>query len=409
MTGPSTSDRIARIPRSGIRGIMELALSLEDVVRLEIGDPDFTTPAHIVDAAARAAHAGFTHYSPGVGLASLRELLADKVRSRNGFGCTPDEVAVTTGACGGLFSSFLALLDPGDEVLLPDPGWTTMTPMALAAGLTPVPYRLDRTNAFALDPAAVEAAIGPRTRAVVVNSPGNPTGAVATREALAALLELAGKHGLWLVSDECYEDIVFEGEHVSPASLGDRERVVSVFSFSKTYAMTGWRVGYVVAAPDVVRALVRAQEPVVSSASTISQKAAEAALSGPREAVETMREAYLRRRDLALGLLDERGIGYARPGGAFYVMVDVAAAGEPSEAFALRALRERRVAVVPGSAFGEGGEGMVRVSLAASEDAIASGLARLTAALGAPSDAQPAVRPARTTTVADAMLDRGIV
>jgi aspartate aminotransferase len=391
MSEPSTSDRIARLPRSGIRGIMELALQLEDVVRLEIGDPDFTTPAHIVDAAAEAAHAGFTHYSPGVGLASLRELIAEKIRSRNGFGCAADEVAVTTGACGGLFSTFLALLDPGDEVLVPDPGWTTMTPMALAAGVTPVPYPLDRANAFALDPTAIEAGIGRRTRAVVVNSPGNPTGAVATREALESVLELARRRGLWLVSDECYEDIVFEGEHVSPASLGDRDRVVSVFSFSKTYAMTGWRVGYVAAAPDVVRALVKAQEPVVSSASTISQKAADAALVGPRDAVDTMREAYRRRRDLALALLDERGIGYARPGGAFYVMVDVARSGEPSEAFALRALRERRVAVVPGSAFGEGGEGMVRVSLAASEDAIASGLERLAAALAAPSGVERAV------------------
>jgi aspartate/methionine/tyrosine aminotransferase len=155
--------------------------------------------------------------------------------------------------------------------------------------------------------------------------------------------------------------------------------------------MTGWRVGYVVATPDVVRALVKAQEPVVSSASTISQKAAEAALTGPRDAVEAMREAYRRRRDLALALLDERGIGYARPGGAFYVMVDVTSAGEPSEAFALRALRERRVAVVPGSAFGEGGEGMVRVSLAASEDAITLGLERLAAALAAPSRVERAV------------------
>jgi len=391
MTGPPTSDRIARLPRSGIRGIMELALELEDVVRLEIGDPDFPTPAHIVEAAAAAARTGFTHYSPGVGLASLRELIAEKVRDRNAFGCTPDEVIVTTGACGGLFSTFLALLDPGDEVLLPDPGWTTMTPMALAAGVTPVPYALDRATAFALDPAAIETRIGPRTRAVVVNSPGNPTGAVATREVLASVLELAARHGLWLVSDECYEDIVFDGEHVSPAALGDRERVVSVFSFSKTYAMTGWRVGYVVAAPDVVRALVKAQEPVVSGASTISQKAAEAALLGPRDAIEEMRAAYRRRRDLAISLLDEYRVGYARPGGAFYVMVDIGRTEEPSEAFALRALRERRVAVSPGAAFGRAGEGMVRVSLAAADEAIAAGLDRLAAALGSPADVGHAV------------------
>jgi aspartate/methionine/tyrosine aminotransferase len=379
---PTTSDRIARVPRSGIRGIMELALALPDVVRLEIGDPDFPTPAHIVEAAAEAARAGFTHYSPGVGLASLRESIAEKVRARNGLACTPAEVVVTTGACGGLFSIFLALLDPGDEVLVPDPGWTTLAPMALAAGVTPVPYALDRANAFALDPAAVEERIGPRTRALVVNSPGNPTGAVAAREALADVLELAARRGLWLISDECYEDIVFDGEHLSPAALGDRARVVSVFSFSKSYAMTGWRVGYVVAPADVVPAIVKAQEPVVSSASTISQKAAEAALLGPRDAVDAMRDAYRRRRDLALTLLDGVGVPYARPGGAFYLMVDVSAAGQPSEPFALGLLRERQVAVVPGSAFGEGGEGMVRVSLAAADDAIAVGLERLAAELG---------------------------
>ena len=377
MSGPSISDRIGRLPRSGIRGIMELALELEDVVRLEIGDPDFATPAHIVDAADEAARAGFTHYSPGVGLRSLRELIAEKVQGRNGLVCTPDEVAVTTGACGGLFSTFLALLDPGDEVLVPDPGWTTVVPMALAAGVTPVPYRLDRTADFALDPGTVEDRIGPRTRAILVNSPSNPTGAVATRAALEGVLELAGRHGLWVVSDECYEDIVFEGEHTSPAALGARERVVSVFSFSKSYAMTGWRVGYVVAPPEVVRAIVKAQEPVVSSASTVSQKAAEGALLGPRDPIDAMCAAYRRRRDLALSLLDEEGVGYARPRGAFYVMVDVARAAEPSEAFALRLLRERHVAVVPGSAFGDGAEGMVRVSLAASEEAIRSGLERL--------------------------------
>jgi aspartate aminotransferase len=253
--------------------------------------------------------------------------------------------------------------------------------MALAAGVTPVPYRLDRAADFALDPEAVEARVGPRTRAILVNSPSNPTGAVATRSALEEVVEVAGRHGLWVVSDECYEDIVFEGEHTSPAALGDRERVVSVFSFSKSYAMTGWRVGYVVAPSEVVRAIVKAQEPVVSSASTVSQKAAEAALLGPRDAVDAMRAAYRARRDLALSLLDERGVGYARPQGAFYLMVDVAAAEEPSEAFALRLLRERHVAVVPGSAFGEGGEGMVRVSLAASEDAIRLGLDGLAAEL----------------------------
>jgi aspartate/methionine/tyrosine aminotransferase len=384
MSALATSGRIDGLPRSGIRGIMELALELPDAIRLEIGDPDFPTPPHIVEAAAEAARAGFTHYTPGIGLSSLRELIAEKVVARNGFACTPDRVVVTTGACGALHASFLVLLDPGDEVLVPDPGWTTMTPMALAAGVTPVPYPLDRGRAFALDPAAVEARIGPRTRALVVNSPGNPTGAVSSRDALEQVLDVADRRGLWLISDECYEELVFEGEHLSPASLGDPDRVLSVFSFSKTYAMTGWRIGYAVGPPAVVRQLAKAQEAVVSSSSSISQKAAEAALLGSQEAVAGMRDAYRRRRDAALQRLDADEIAYARPSGAFYLMVDVSTTPETSEEFALRLLREQHVAVVPGSAFGAGGEGYVRVSLAAAADAIEAGLARLARALRPP-------------------------
>jgi aspartate/methionine/tyrosine aminotransferase len=374
----STSGRIDSLPRSGIREIMELALSRPDAVRLDIGDPDFPTPAHIVEAAATAAGAGFTHYSPGAGLSSLREVVAAQVGERNGISCTPQHVVVTTGACGGLYSCFLALLDPGDEVLIPDPGWTTLVPMALAAGAKPAPYRLVRGgDGFALDVAAVEERLGPRTRAVIVNSPGNPTGAVASRRVLEDLLELAGRHGLWLISDECYEEIVFDGAHVSPLALGEPDRVVGVFSLSKSYAMTGWRVGYVTAPPAVARAITKAQEPVVSSASTISQKAAEAALLGPQTAVAAMRDEYRRRRDAALSLLDELGIAYARPSGAFYVMVYTSGAGETSQDVARRLLLEQEIAVVPGSAFGEGGEGMVRVSLAAPWKEIEVGLQRL--------------------------------
>ena len=360
---------------------MELALELPDAIRLEIGDPDFRTPAHVIDAAAEAARAGFTHYSPGIGLPSLRELVAEKVSARNGLACEPTQVAITTGACGGIHSGLLALLDPGDELLIPDPGWTTYVPMARAAGVVPVPYPLDRSRGFGLDFAAVAARVGPRTRAVVVNSPGNPTGTLVSREELAELTALAERHALWVLSDECYEELVFEGEHVSTAAIGGTDRVVSFFSFSKSYAMTGWRVGYAVASPDVARLLAKAQEPVVSSASTISQKAAEAALSGPQDVVAEMREAYRRRRDAALAVLEGAAVPHVRPQGAFYLMVDVSAAGRPAPEFAKELLLERRVAVVPGDAFGAGGAGMVRVSLAAAEDAVTTGVGRLAAAL----------------------------
>jgi aspartate/methionine/tyrosine aminotransferase len=352
---------------------MELALALPDAIRLEIGDPDFPTPPHVIEAAAAAARDGFTHYAPGAGLPSLRASIASKVSARNGFACAPEQVVVTTGACGGIHAALLTLLDPGDEVLVPDPGWTTYVPMAHAAGVRVVPYPLDRARGFALDAAAVSERIGPRTRAVVVNTPGNPTGAVAGRDELARVLALTETRGLWLISDECYEDLVFEGSHVSVAAIGGSDRVVSVFSFSKSYAMTGWRVGYAIAPREVAPLLARAQEPLVASASTVSQKAAEAALSGPQDVVVEMRDAYRRRRDHAVALLDDLGVGYVRPAGAFYLMVDV---GE-GDAFAERLLRERRVAVVPGAAFGAEAADMVRVSLAAADSDVETGLKRL--------------------------------
>lgn len=362
---------------------MALALERPDVIRLEIGDPDFSTPPHIVEAAAAAARAGYTHYAPGIGLASLRELIAEKVTTRSGLHCRPAQVVVTTGACGALHASLFALLDPGDELLLPDPGWTTYVPMAHTAGVIPVSYPLNRADGFALDPDAIGARIGPRTRAIVVNSPANPTGNVATRDELIAVRDLAQRHGLWLLSDECYEDLVFEGEHISPSSLGPSDNLVSVYSFSKSYAMTGWRIGYAVAPEKIASLIAKAQEPVVSSASTVSQKAAEAALLGSQEIIAAMRNAYRDRRDAALALLDQAGVGYVRPRGAFYLMIDTAGAGVRVAAteFARRLLIERHVAVVPGDAFGAGGGGFVRVSLAADGDSIAQGLTRLADAL----------------------------
>jgi aspartate aminotransferase/aminotransferase len=224
---------------------------------------------------------------------------------------------------------------------------------------------------------AVAGRIGPRTKALVLNSPGNPSSTTLGRDDLTAALALAERHGLWVLSDECYEELVLDGAHVTTAALGP-ERVISVFSFSKTYAMTGWRVGNAVASGPVARLLAKAQEPVVSSASTISQKAAEAALTGPQDCITEMREAYRRRRDMALALLDGAGVSYVRPDAAFYLMVDV---GDDAPAFCRRLLLDQRVAVVPGDAFGAGGAGLVRVSLGASDEAVAEGVSRLAAAL----------------------------
>jgi aspartate/methionine/tyrosine aminotransferase len=371
MTGPSA--RFASYPRSGIRDAFERALLVPGAVHLELGAPDFPTPPHVVEAAARAAADGFTSYTPAAGLPSLRELAAEKVRASNGFACSPEEVVVSAGGCCGLYATLLVLLDEGDGVLVPDPGWPVCPAIVEMLGGTVERYPL----APDLDLDAVEASITPRTRVLVVNTPGNPTGVVHARETLEALLELAERRDLWVISDEAYEDFVFEGEHVSTASLGGNGRVVTVFTLSKTYAMTGWRVGYVVAPAPIAAAVAQAQEPLIACPSSVSQKAAEAALVGPRDAIASMCAAFAARRDLAASLLAEAGVPYVRPQGGFFLLAGLPGDGGDSLEFSRAVLAERHVAVVPGSAFGQAGEGMIRVSLCVDESLLEEGLARL--------------------------------
>jgi aspartate aminotransferase len=301
----------------------------------------------------------------------------EKVRTRNGLAAAVADVCVTTGGCGGLFTSLMLVLAPGDEVLIPDPGWSNYPAMAHVLHATAVGYPLDAAVGFALDPDALAARVTSRTRAIIVNSPGNPTGAVEGAERLRAVLEIAERHDLWVISDECYDELVFEGAHVSTASLGHADRVVSVFTFSKSYAMTGWRVGYVVAPAAFTRQLTLHQEPVVSCASTVSQHAALAALRGPQDCVQAMATAYRERRDAAMAELDEYELGYVRPAGSFFLMADVSPAGLPSWELARRLLETARVAIVPGAAFGPGGEGFVRISLAAAPELVAEGSRRI--------------------------------
>ena len=290
MSGPSISDRIGGLPRSGIRGIMELALELEDVVRLEIGDPDFATPAHIGDAAAEAARAGFTHYSPGVGLRSLRELIAEKVQGRNGLVCTPDEVAVTTGACGGLFSTFLALLDPGDEVLVPDPGWTTVVPMALAAGVTPVPYRLDRTADFALDPGAVDRALREgRPNIVFFARPNNPTGTMWPSSLVA---DVARAHpDVLVVSDEAYAAYAGDGMADAVAALPN---LLVMRTLSKI-GLAALRIGYLRASRGIIAEVEKIRPPYNLGA--LNQRAAVWLLRNHRALLDGMCADVVRERD----------------------------------------------------------------------------------------------------------------
>lgn len=372
-----TSSVVAGMRRSGIREVMELAQAIPDAIHLEVGEPGFLTPAHIVEAAHVAAQAGFTKYTANAGMLSLRKLLVGKLKDLNGLEVEPENIVVTPGAVTAIATTIMALVEPGDEVLLPDPGWPNYQMMVPAAGAVAVLYPLRPQNGFTLDFAALEGLVTPRTKALVINSPGNPTGAVFAREVVLQLLDFVRRHDLYLISDEVYEQIIFEGEHVSPGRFDTEGRVITVSGFSKTYAMTGWRLGYAVAARPLAAQIAKLQEPFVSCASAVSQKAGEAALSGPQDCVREMVDEYRRHRDQAAGILTTAGVPFFKPQGAFYTMVDISASGLDSYAFARRLLQEAHVAVAPGATFGPSAASHVRISLASPAGAVAEGVGRL--------------------------------
>jgi aspartate/methionine/tyrosine aminotransferase len=366
--------------RSGIREIMDLAASLDDVLHLEIGEPDFPTPPHVVEAAQRAIADGVVKYTVSRGLPTLRELIAAKLHDRNGVDADADRVVVSAGGTPAIFEALLVLLHPGDGILVPDPGWPVF---ALAASLQQarvLRYRVRPETGYLPDLDEL-AALAPDARVLVVNSPSNPTGAVYDRATLEALYELARRHGLAILSDEVYEDIVFEGEHVSLSALDEDGRVVSIFSFSKGYAMTGWRIGYLTGPSAFVETLIRVQEPVIACPSYVSQKAAEAALTGPQEMLAGRREEYRARRDAVVPLLRGHGLFVAEPRGTFYAMANVSPLGTDTYAIARRLLLEERVAAAPGETFGPGGAGLVRLSLAGPLEVVTEGVGRIAAAV----------------------------
>ncbi len=365
------------LPESGIRRITNLAITLPDCIRLEIGEPQFATPAHICEAATRAMRDGFTRYTPSQGLLSLREAISAKLVRVNGLDVPPDHIVATNGALSGLYTSCRALLEPGDEMLIPDPGWPNWEMMILTAGGRAVRYPTPRASGFLPDPYTMDSLVGPLTRAILINSPSNPTGAVMPAALVEHMVAFAQKHDLWLVSDECYDECVFDGSHVSPARFDTDGRVISLFSCSKTYAMTGWRVGYAAVPAGAIEVLAKLQQPVLGNICSVAQKAAEAAFNGPQDCVGEMREFYRARREQAMAMLAAAGMAVDRPGGAFYVMVDVSAVSEDATGFALDLLHNHRVAVAPGDTFGPGGRGMVRVALCASEAALEAGLGML--------------------------------
>ncbi len=378
---PTPAAHVLAMPRSGIREIMDATWALGgEVIGLHVGEPSFPTPPHVLDGARRALDRGETRYVPNGGIPELRTALAKKVSVRNGITATPEQVIVSAGGMQALLNSMALIITAGDEVLIPDPGWPNFAMLVQMLQAVPVRYPLRPENRFLPDVADLEKAITGRTAAVIVNSPSNPLGSVIGAELAEALVGFAERHDLWLTSDECYDAITFDKEHVSPASVGGSDRVISCFSFSKTYAMTGMRVGYAVVPTAVAPVAAKLQEPMVACVNAPAQWAALAALEGPQDAVETMRSTYQERRDQAARLFDDFGVPYLRPEGAFYLWVDVRdRCGGSVSAWALRLLREQRVAVAPGTAFGPLGEGWVRLSLATDTNQLLKGCRRIAA------------------------------
>jgi aspartate aminotransferase/aminotransferase len=369
----------ARLPRSGIREVMDLAWEVErsePVIHLEVGQPDFATPEHIVEATTRFVREGHTKYVPNAGVRPLREAFARYVQRKTGVATSEGNVLITPGAVMSLATAFTALLEPGDEVLVPDPGWPNYVMTVTLVHGIPVPYPVRPENSFLPDPDEIEKLITPRTKLLMLCSPSNPTGQVYGADLMKRLMDLASRHDLYVLSDEIYADIVFENAHAS-ALPHDPDRVLLVGGVSKSYAMTGYRVGFTRARPEYIELAAKLQEAFISCGTGFSQLAAAVALDGPQDAVEQMRRAYQARRDVALGVLRERGLYRYTPGGAFYLLVDISAARMDSYQFMRELLKRKKVAVAPGSTFGDVTRNYVRISIASSEENIREGLRRL--------------------------------
>lgn len=382
---PSLAAHIPSVPGSGIRRIYEIAAELDGVISLGVGEPDVPIAPHIAAAATAAWHRDDTNYNPNGGMLPLRRAIVDKLAAENGIAAEVEQVWVTIGGTQALHLAMQLTLAAGDQVLVPDPGYTTFTMNARILDADPVAYSLTPERGFLPSVDELEALVSPRTRMIIVNSPSNPLGAVFPREVLDELLAFARRHDLWILSDEVYERFTWGEPHVSLAALeaesGDGvARVFSVFSFSKTYAMTGIRVGYLVTPPGLSATMRSMQEASISCVAMPDQFAALAAIQGEQSHVGAAAAHYRANYVAASAALTARGIHYLAPTGAFYLWVDVSYASDGDvAAWAEQFLLHERVAVAPGSAFGRSGEGWIRLCLAATVSDLLAGIARLPA------------------------------
>ncbi|WP_247217905.1 pyridoxal phosphate-dependent aminotransferase [Synechococcus sp. C9] len=382
------SERILQVQPSATLEITARARAMraagEDVCSFAAGEPDFDTPAFIREAVKTALDQGKTRYGPAAGELVLRRAIAEKFRQDNGLSYTPEQILVTNGCKQALYNLIQVMIQPGDEVLIPAPYWVSYPEMVRLAGGRPVVIPTERATGYKLTPEQLAEAVTPRSRLLILNSPNNPTGAVYQREELQALAEAILRHDLWVISDEIYEKLVYDGaEHLSIAALGEEiyARTLVCNGFAKAYAMTGWRVGYGAGSPEIIAAAANLQGHSTSNVCTFAQYGALAALQGPQAELHRMRQVFGERRRLMCDALAQMpGLGLAPPAGAFYIWVDIRATGLNSVQFCQQVLEQYQVALVPGRAFGD--DQHVRLSYATDHTTIAKGMARLAQYLG---------------------------
>ena len=374
------SERVIGLKPSGIRKFFDIAATMKDVISLGIGEPDFTTPKPILKAGIQSLKRGETHYTSNHGKMELRQAIADNLKRLYGVSYNPaTEIVATVGVSEALYLTFTAILDPGDEVIIPTPCFVSYQAEVILAGGVPIEIPSRPENNFQLDPKEIRKAITSHTRAIFIGYPSNPTGAVAEREVLLEVAKMAEQNDLLVVSDEIYDRLVYDFKHVCFPSLSvnTRNRTILLGGFSKDYAMTGWRIGYAAGPADIIKGLVRIHQYTIMSAPTTAQDAAIEALKNGERYVNEMVTEYDRRRKLLVNGLNRLGLKTFEPHGAFYTFPNITASGMDDEVFAQKLLKEEHVAVVPGNAFGPGGEGFVRACYATSYEQIEEALRRM--------------------------------
>lgn len=366
-------------PASGIRKMFDLAEKYDDVIKLTVGEPNFDTPVNIKEAAKTAIDEGFTHYAPNAGLKELRDAIAGKYKEYSNE-YTYENVMVTVGALEALTLTLIATVNPGDEVIVPDPCFPNYFGQIMMVGAKAVSVPVYEDNDFMIKAGDIEKAITSKTKAILLNSPSNPLGSVLSKEEIIKIAEIAEKYDLMVYSDEVYDQVLFDGlEYFSMAQIPEmRKRVLIFNSLSKSHAMTGWRIGYVVGDKEIISNMPKLQEGIVSCVSTFTQKAAIEAISGSQEPVKHMMKDYTRRRDILIdGLNNIPGISCKKSPGSFYAFANIKSFGKTSQEFAEELLREAKVVVVPGSAFGEMGEGYLRLVFANSDENLKEAVRRI--------------------------------